>query len=153
VLGVPAIAVSQQADHGAMDFRIGRAWEPENFEAVATFVARIVEEVADVPMPTGTLLNVNAPAGEIKGVSACRLGKRIYRDTLELAEEDATRRRYRIYGESPGYHPEEGTDFAAIADGRIALTPLHFDLTDRAAIDELASYDLDRLLVPAAREA
>jgi 5'-nucleotidase len=152
VLGVPAIAVSQQADHGTMDFRLGRAWEPENFAAVAAFVARIVEEVADVPMPEGTLLNVNAPAGEIKGVSACRLGKRIYRDTLNLAEEHEGRRRYRIYGESPGYHPEDGTDFAAIAEGQIAVTPLHFDLTDRAAIETLSKFDLDRLLAPAARE-
>lgn len=152
VLGVPAIAVSQQADHGTMDFRLGRAWAPENFEAAAAFVARIVEELKDVPMPEGTLLNVNAPAGEIGGACACRLGKRIYRDTLELAEEDGGRRRYRIYGESPGYHPEDGTDFAAIADGLIAVTPLHFDLTDRAAIETLSEFDFDRLLAPAARE-
>ena len=152
VLGVPAIAVSQQADHGAMDFRIGRSWEPENFAAVAAFVARIVEELSEVPMPEGTLLNVNAPAGDVAGVSACRLGKRIYRDTLELAEEEGGRRRYRIYGESPGYHPEDGTDFAAIADGRIAVTPLHFDLTDRAAVETLAGFDFDRLLGPAAKE-
>jgi 5'-nucleotidase len=103
-------------------------------------------------MPEGTLLNVNAPAGEIGGVSACRLGKRIYRDTLELAEEEGGRRRYRIYGDSPGYHAEDGTDFAAIADGRIAVTPLHFDLTDRAAIETLSEFDFDRLLAPAARE-
>lgn len=152
VLGVPAIAVSQQADHGAMDFRIGRAWEPENFEAAAAFVARIVDELDHVPMPQGTLLNVNCPAGEVSGVRACRLGKRIYRDSLELAEEEGGRRRYRIYGEAPGYHHEDGTDFAAIADGCIAVTPLHFDLTDRAAVETLSGFDLDRLLAPAARE-
>jgi 5'-nucleotidase len=152
VLGLPAIAVSQQADHGAMDFRIGRAWERENFSAAAAFVARIVEELGEVPMPEGTLLNVNVPAGEVAGASACRLGKRIYRDSLELAEEEGGRRRYRIYGERPGYHPEEGTDFAAVADGRIAVTPLHFDLTDRAAMETLSSFDFDRLLAPAARE-
>jgi len=152
VLGIPAIAVSQQADHGEMDFRIGRAWEAENFASAAAFVARMVEELQDVPMPEGTLLNVNAPAGEIAGARACRLGKRIYRDSLELAEEQEGRRRYRIYGERPGYHPEEGTDFAAIADGRIAVTPLHFDLTDRAAVETLTSFDFDRLLAPAAKE-
>jgi 5'-nucleotidase len=152
VLGIPAIAVSQQADHGEMDFRIGRAWEAENFASVAAFVARMVEELQDVPMPEGTLLNVNAPAGEIAGACACRLGKRIYRDSLELAEEQEGRRRYRIYGERPGYHPEEGTDFAAIADRQIAVTPLHFDLTDRAAVETLTSFDFDQLLVPAAKE-
>ena len=84
VLGIPAIAVSQQADHGAMDFRMGRAWEAEDFEPAAAFVARMVAELDDVPMPEGTLLNVNCPAGEVAGVRACRLGKRIYRDSLEL---------------------------------------------------------------------
>src|SRR6187200_1426886 len=44
VLGIPAIAVSQQADHGAMDFRAGRAWERDDFAAAAAFVARMVEE-------------------------------------------------------------------------------------------------------------
>lgn len=152
VLGIPAIAVSQQAEHGEMDFRAGRAWEPGDFEAAAAFVARIVEELEDVPMPEGTLLNVNCPAGEAAGARACRLGKRIYRDTLELAEQEGGRRRYRIYGEAPGYHHEDETDFAAIADGCIAVTPLHFDLTDRAAIEGLSGFDFDRLLAPAARE-
>jgi 5'-nucleotidase len=152
VLGVPAIAVSQQADHGAMDFRIGRAWEPENFESVAAFVARIVDELDEVPMPAGTLLNVNSPAGKIAGVRACGLGKRIYRDSLELAEEQDGRRRYRIYGEAPGYHHEDGTDFAAMAAQCIAVTPIHFDLTDQAGVEELAGFDLAALLGPAARE-
>lgn len=152
VLGVPAIAVSQQADRGAMDFRMGRAWQGEDFEAAAAFVARMVEQLDEVPMPTGTLLNVNCPAGEAAGARACRLGKRIYRDSLELAEEEGGRRRYRIYGEEPGYHHEDGTDFAAIADGCIAVTPLHFDLTDREAMKGLSGFDLGALLAPAARE-
>ena len=87
VLGVPAIAASQQADPGQVDFRAGRHWQPEDFEAGARFVARMVEELQEVPMPEGTLLNVNCPAGEIHGARACKLGKRIYRDRLELAEE------------------------------------------------------------------
>ena len=152
VLGVPAIAVSQQADRGQMDFRAGRSWEATHFEEAARFVARIVEELDDVPMPPDTLLNVNCPAGEVSGVRACRLGKRIYRDRLELAEEEGGRRRYRIYGEDPGYHHEEGTDFAALAAGCIAVTPLHFDLTDEAGVEELSEFDLSRLLAPAARE-
>ena len=88
VLGIPAIAVSQQAERGQVDFRAGRQWEAEDFEPAARFVARMVEELEDVPMPEGTLLNVNCPAGEVRGARACRLGKRIYRDRLELAEEE-----------------------------------------------------------------
>ncbi len=152
VLGIPAVAVSQQADHGRVDFREGRAWEAENFEQGARFVARLVEELEDVPMPGGTLLNVNVPAAEVMGARACRLGKRIYRDRLELAEERDGRRRYHIYGRDPGYHEEPGTDFAAIADGLIAVTPLHFDLTDQAGVEELSGFELDRLLRPAVRE-
>lgn len=152
VLGLPAIAVSQQADHGKMDFRDGVAWAGEDFEQAAAFVARMVEELEQVPMPAGTLLNVNCPSGDARGTSSCRLGKRIYRDRMELTEEDGGRRRYRIYGEAPGFQHEDGTDFAAISDKLIAVTPLHFDLTDQAGVEELAGFDLDRLLRPAARE-
>jgi 5'-nucleotidase len=152
VLGIPAIAASQQSARGRLDFRAGDEWRAEDFEQAAAFVARVVEELEEVPMPEGTLLNVNCPAGEAKGAKACRLGKRIYRDQLELAEESDGRRRYRIYGDEPGFHHEDGTDFAAVADGHVAVTPLHFDLTDQAGIEELAGFDLDRLMRPAARE-
>jgi 5'-nucleotidase len=141
VLGLPAIAVSQQYEEGEMDF-----------DQVAAFVARMVEELEDVPMPEGTLLNVNSPAGDAVGVRACRLGKRIYRDRLELTDEEDGRRRYHLYGDTPSYQPEEGTDFAAVAERYIAVTPLHFDLTDQAGIEQLSDFDLDRLLRPAARE-
>src|SRR5205814_1863810 len=81
---------------------------------------------------------VNCPAGEVAGARATRLGRRIYRDKLELHDErDDGRRTYRIYGDDPSYHQEPGTDFAAIADHRIAVTPLHFDLTAADALEEL----------------
>jgi 5'-nucleotidase len=141
MLRLPAIAVSQQL--GSRD---------PDFEQAAGFVARLVEELERVPMPEGTLLNVNAPPGDARGVRACRLGKRIYDDRMELQDEEDGRRRYRIYTGEPSYHHEEGTDFAALAEGNIAVTPLHFDLTDEAGIEELAGFDLDGLLRPAARE-
>jgi 5'-nucleotidase len=152
VLGVPAIAVSQQVDHGELDFRAGGGLERADFQQVADVVARMVESLEDVPIPQGTLLNVNAPAGEVTGVRACRLGKRDYGDRMELTEEEGDRRRYRIYSDAPGYHHEEGTDFAAVSEGCIAVTPLHFDLTDEAGIEGLSDFDLDRLLRPAAKE-
>jgi 5'-nucleotidase len=152
VLGIPAVAVSQQADRGRVDFRAGREWQREDFEEAAAFAARVVEELPEVPMPQGTLLNVNCPAGKATGARPCRLGKRIYRDQLELAGEEGGRRRYQIYGEEPGYHHDDDTDFAAIGDGFIAVTPLHFDLTDEAGIEALRGFDLGRLLRPAASE-
>jgi len=136
MLGIPALAVSLAG---------GRDFEP-----LASFVARMVDELDDVPMPAGTLLNVNGPAGDVNGARACRLGKRVYNDKMELTEEEAGgRRRYRLYGQEPGYEHEDGTDFAAIAEGLIAVTPLHFDLTDQAGVEELAGFDLERLLRPA----
>ncbi|HLM08653.1 MAG TPA: 5'/3'-nucleotidase SurE [Thermoleophilaceae bacterium] len=145
MLGIPAIAVSQQVEYSSL--------AAEDFAQVASFVASMVEQLADVPIDHGTLLNVNAPQGRALGASACRLGKRIYRDRMELTEEGGGRRRYRIYGESPSYHHEDGTDFAAIAEGRIAVTPLHFDLTYGEGIEQLAGFGLDRLLATAARES
>jgi 5'-nucleotidase len=149
VLGIPGIAVSQQSARGAMDFRHDHQFD---FEKSAAFTARLVEEIEDVGIPEGTLLNVNCPAGELRGVLACRLGKRIYRDKMHLTEEHEGRRRYRIYGDDPSYHDEPGTDFSALADGCIAVTPLHFDLTDEPGIERLGGFDLDRLLRPAASE-
>jgi len=149
VLGIPAIAVSQQAVRGEMGFRVGDRFD---FERAAAFAARLVGELERLPLEPGTLLNVNCPAGEPSGARACRLGKRIYRDRLELAEEEGGRRRYRIYGEDPSYHHEDGTDFAAIADGCIAVTPIHFDLTDASGVDTLSGAGLDELLRPAVSE-
>jgi len=150
VLGLPGIAVSQQSGARELDFRLGARFA---FDAAAAFVARLVEEIETIPLPAGTLLNVNVPADPPDGVELTRLGKRIYRDTLALEEEaDDGRRLFRIYGDSPDYHHEEGTDLAAVAEGRLSVTPIHFDLTDRSGMDALAVYDLARLLAPAAHE-
>jgi 5'-nucleotidase len=118
----------------------------------ACFVARLVERLEEVPMPEGTLLNVNVPAGEPEGVEVTRLGKRIYRDELKVApheDRSPTRRRYWIYGADPGFHDEPGTDLATVAGGRIAVTPIHFDLTDRRGLEALRMFDLHALLEPA----
>jgi 5'-nucleotidase len=149
VLGMPGIAVSQQSGAGELDFRIGASFD---FATAARFVARVVEEIEEVPLPAGTLLNINVPAGEADGVEVTRLGKRIYRDKLTLEDEGDGRRLYRIYGRDIGYEEEAGTDLVAVAAGRIAVTPVHFDLTDRSGIDALEVYDLHRLLRPAAHE-
>ena len=153
VLGLPAIAVSQQSAAREMDFRLSDSFD---FEEGARFVARIVEEIDDVPLAPGTLLNVNCPAGDAEGVEVTRLGKRIYRDELTLSDStDPDRpggRRYTVYGTDHGFHDEPGTDLAAVAAGRIAVTPLHFDLTDATGMDALERHDLGRLLAPAARE-
>jgi 5'-nucleotidase len=149
VLGLPAVAVSQLTAGGEW-----HGGEHMDFSRAAAFVARIVEEIEDVPLPEGTLLNINVPAGgtELTGVEVARLGKRIYRDELSLMQEEGGRRLYRIYGPAPDNTDEEGTDLYAVSQGRIAITPLSFDLTDEPGIETLSSYDLARLLEPAAEE-
>ncbi len=143
VLGLPAIAVSQQSGARALDFRFQGGFR---FEAAASFVARLIERIEDVPLPAGTLLNVNVPAGELEGVEVTRLGKRIYTDELKLEREEEHRRRYWVYGSDPGFEDEPGTDLAAVAAGRIAVTPLHFDLTHVPGIEALRGFDLEGLL-------
>jgi 5'-nucleotidase len=152
VLGLPAIAVSQQSESREMDFRLGADFD---FEVAARFTARVVEELEDVPLPPSTLLNINVPAGEPHGVEVARLGKRIYRDRLREQEGDGSdraRRTYFIYGTEPGYQDEPGTDLVAVASGYIAVTPVHLDLTHHDGIGPLSTADLQRLLAPAAQE-
>jgi 5'-nucleotidase len=148
VLGLPGIAVSQQSSARELDFTSGAGFE---FDTAARFTARLVEELEDVPLPEGTLLNINVPGGTPEGVEVAGLGKRIYRDELSLVDEaEQGRRLYRIYGDASYEADETGTDLAAVAAGKIAVTPIHFDLTDRSGLDALQRYDLARLIEPAA---
>jgi 5'-nucleotidase len=143
VLGVPGIAVSQQSLAHEMDFRLGKQFD---FTAAARFVAQIVDRLDDVPLPQGTLLNVNVPAGEPDGVEVTRLGKRVYRDELRVVDREDGRRLYSVYGDSPVHDDEVGTDLAAVSAGRVAVTPLHFDLTAAHGLEALRDYDLAALL-------
>jgi 5'-nucleotidase len=150
VLGLPGIAVSQQSRALELDFRAGVRFD---FELAADFTARLVAELESVPLPRGTLLNINVPGAEPSGVEVARLGKRVYRDELSLVDEaDKGRRLYRIYGDASYERDETGTDLAAVAKGKIAVTPIHFDLTDREGLDSLQRHNLARLLQPAIEE-
>jgi 5'-nucleotidase len=150
VLGLPGIAVSQQSNALELDFVTGEGFE---FGVAAGFTARLVAEVQTVPLPQGTLLNINVPGIHPTGVDVARLGKRIYRDELALVDEGAGGRRlYRIYGDASYGADAPGTDVTAVAAGRIAVTPIHFDLTDRDGLSALQQHDLARLIEPAERE-
>jgi 5'-nucleotidase len=150
VLGVPAIAISQQSAAREMDFRWGREFD---FSVAAAFAAELVRTVAEDPLPADTLLNVNCPAGPPTGIEVTHLGKRLYNDELKLVEEDpeSDRRRYEIYGFEPSFEDEQGSDLSAIARGRTSVTPVHFDLTDRPGLDRLRGWDFDGMLAAAKR--
>jgi 5'-nucleotidase len=141
VLGLPAIAVSQQAGIGGMGYA-GREFD---FTVSAGIAREVVRRLADRPMPEGTLININCPAGEVQGIEITRLGKRLYDDELKLVEEADGRKRYQIYGFEPSHEDEEGTDLSAVAEGRVAITPIHFDLTHHDELERLAGWDLEEL--------
>ncbi len=147
VLGVPAISISQQSEKRELDFRFGSKFD---FEVASKFTARLIAERGPQGLPEGTLLNINCPAcvdGEIEGAEVTKLGKRIYHDKLETDKTEGTARtRYRIYGDDPTYHHEDGSDFAAIAKSKISVTPVHFNLTDRPGMEKLLEWRLDDLL-------
>jgi 5'-nucleotidase len=129
-----------------MDFRLGRVFD---FSVAAALTAQIVTRIAADPLPEDTLLNVNVPAGEPTGIEVTHLGKRLYDDEMRLVEEEGDRKRYEIYGFEPSFEDEAGSDLSAIAQGRIALTPVHFDLTDRAGLDRLRGWEFDSMLAAA----
>ncbi len=147
VLGIPAIAVSQQAapkddgdGEGGWDGRF-------DFSVSAPLTAAMAAALAEEGLPQGTLMNVNCPAVSPAGIEVTRLGKRLYDDRLRHVESDGNgRRRYRIYGYEPSFEDEEGTDLAAIAAARVAVTPLHFDLTDHGRMDGVRALRLERAL-------
>ena len=142
VLGLPAIAVSQQAGVGGMGYA-GREFD---FTVSASIAREVVRKLIADPLPTGTLLNINCPAGELRGIEVARLGKRLYDDELQLVERDEDgRRRYKIYGFEPSFEDEPGTDLAAVARGKVAITPIHFDLTDHEGLERLERWDLTAL--------
>ena len=150
VIGVPGIAVS---------LSINRPWHEtvqENmplddslhFEAAADFTARLVK-VAFKGLPSGRILNVNAPnlpRERVRGARVTRLGRRFYKDELVEVRDEEGRVGYDIYNNPPGHHEEEGTDFAAIENDEISITPVHLELTDTPGLERLGAWDVDGLL-------
>ncbi|HTT95788.1 MAG TPA: 5'/3'-nucleotidase SurE [Solirubrobacterales bacterium] len=144
ILGVPAVALSQQRSGGDMGYGPGSF----DFSVAAEFSARLVDHLRGEAMPEATLINVNFPSGEPTGVEVTKLGKRIYDDEMrELEKTDHRGRKvYEIYGRAPGHEELEGTDLSAVAAGRIAVTPIHFDLTDHGGLDKLRGWGLGEML-------
>jgi hypothetical protein len=101
--------------------------------------------VAEKGLPHRRLLNVNLPAcphARIAGVQVTRLGTRRYADTLIKKTDPRGRDYYWIGGEDPVWDPLEGTDYQAVNDGSISVTPMRLDLNDNDAFGELESWGL-----------
>jgi 5'-nucleotidase len=133
LLGVPAIAVSV----------VGR--ERFDFAAAAGFARQLAMALLRDRLPPDTLLNVNVPdlpAAEIKGFALTRQGKRRYGDVIVEKVDPRGRKYYWIGGDQLDFVDAEGTDFNAVQQGLISVTPLHLDLTNYVSLREL-----DRLSV------
>ncbi|MGN6275733.1 MAG: 5'/3'-nucleotidase SurE [Solirubrobacterales bacterium] len=149
VLGIPALALSQQSSAGGLGYVSGQF----DFTVAAAFAAQLVARLREESMPEATLINVNCPACEPTGIEVTKLGKRIYNDKLKLVREDGDRRHYEIYGWEPGYEEIEGTDLHAVAQGRISVTPIHFDLTDHGGLERLRGWGFEEMLAASAATA
>ena len=123
---------------------------PENHLGVLDYVAaaqvtrQIVERIRDRGLLTGILLNVNIPylpAAEIEGIQITRQGMRVYRDRLEKRIDPRGTPYYWIGGETPTGIPENGTDFGALSEKCVSITPLHLDLTAYPAQHALKNWN------------
>ncbi len=81
------------------------------------------------------------PDDQIKGIRVTRQGLRVYRDLLVEREDPRGRPYYWIGGEAPTGVPEEGTDFGALADRYVSVTPLQLDLTAYQILKEMRRWD------------
>jgi 5'-nucleotidase len=133
LLGLPSIAVSVAA------------WSDCCFEAAQIFIADLARQVLERGLPEGTLLNVNVPSGsadKIRDVRITKLGKRIYRDDVVRKTDPRGRDYYWIGGKDPIWCRGEETDFEAIDNDMISVTPLQLDLTDYKWMGELRKWNL-----------
>jgi 5'/3'-nucleotidase len=130
--GCPAFAISQEY-YAHPDFGLaGRA---------ATAVARNILEHG---LSAGELINVNVPAvapDAFDGVEVTRLGKRVYQDQLVERQDPRGIPYYWIGGPPPSGLAVPGTDFHAVVNRRIAVTPIHLDLTGRRLLKRLRTWD------------
>lgn len=132
LLGVPSVAVSL-AETGSY------------FKVAAEFSAYLARYVLRNGMPDSTFLNVNVPPlpwEEIKGVRVTRLGRRIYRTAIVEKTDPRGKPYYWIAGQHPTWAGGEETDFAAVESGFISVSPLHLDLTNYAALAQMAGWKL-----------
>jgi len=133
--GVPAIAASLVTR------------ELTDFAEPARFVARLVQRMLEHGLPRRQLLNVNIPHRpweEIQGVRVTRLGSRRYQDTLIRKVDPRGRDYYWIGGEDPVWEPLEGSDFSAVHEGWISVTPMRPELTDEDALEDLRAWSLEK---------
>jgi 5'-nucleotidase len=116
---------------------------PFDFGPAAAFAAQLARTVAAARPPAPVLLNVNVPAGPVRGYKFARLGRRSYGNSVVEGRDPRGRRYYWIGGDSPTHDDLPGSDCNAIDDGLASVTPIHLDLTHDALLQHLRSWTVD----------
>ncbi len=130
-LGFPAIAVSLVA-----------AQQPAHFETAARVTLALLERIKSVPIASETILNVNVPDlpfAELQGWQVTRLGHR-HKSEPVIRQTDPRGRP--IYWVGPAGSEQDaghGTDFHAVRNGYVSVTPIHVDLTRHEYLDSVRS--------------
>lgn len=138
IAGLPGVAVSVDTPEGQA--------EPVDYRPAAQVARMLVSQVIQRGLPRGVLLNLNVPflpLHKMSGVRITRLGLRIYRDALVRREDPRRRPYYWIGGEAPTGVADEGTDFWALRNDCVSVTPLQLDLTAASQLSPLAGWDLE----------
>lgn len=130
ISGIKSIALSQvYAREGmgdAVPFAAARAWGE-----------RVLRPLIDMPASPRLLFNINFPAIEpdaVKGIRVTRQGFHDVNRTRIVESTDPRGYRYYWFGLGSSSSVPEGSDLAAIADGYVTVTPLHYDLTQDSAL-------------------
>jgi 5'-nucleotidase len=134
LLGIPSIALSLVAR------------DRFDFAAAAAFARSLARYVIARPPAPYTLLNVNVPGiarTAITGIRITRQGKRRFGDAVVEKRDPRGKKYYWIGGSELGFVDEPGTDFAAVDDGAISITPIHLDLTHYPSFATLEGLDLE----------
>ena len=136
VLGIPSIAVSLTTHDQA------------DFSYAARFAARLARRVVEEGLPHGTLLNVNVPAvpeEKICGVRITRQGNSSWEDTFDVRRDPAGREYFWLTGSMAIKDTDPDTDQIAVRENWISVTPIHYELTDRALLERMKDWSLDGL--------
>lgn len=130
-LGLPAVAVSLVGE------------DLVHYETAARVAVAILKLLGREPLPADTILNVNVPDrpwSKLEGFEATRLGNR-HRAERMIADTDPHGRRiYWIGPAGPESDAGPGTDFHAVAHGRVSITPIQTDVTRYTALDQVAGW-------------
>lgn len=145
-------AAMEGAIMGVQSFAISVAtYDREvDYSAAAVLAKRLACILQSHSLPENTLLNVNVPplpANEIKGIMITRQGKRRYSGNLEKRSDPTGRDYYWLGGDLPVDHLVDGTDVKAIADDIVSVTPVHLDLTDYRALEQVGAWRIEEALL------